>query len=101
MVTGSSVGTGGEPKRVQRLWQAVAPTTTPLHREASGTRLQPRAEPAGPPAAPHLKFSAVLGTTSANSSIFMRPTSCRERAREQPAQRPAAGLKPPPSATEP
>lgn len=28
-------------------------------------------------ASPYLKFSAVLGTTSANSSIFMRPTSCK------------------------
>lgn len=30
-------------------------------------------------AAPYLKFSAVLGTTSAKSSIFMRPTSCSRR----------------------
>lgn len=49
---------------------------------------QPRAgrpaEPVVTPAAPHLKFSAVLGTTSANSSIFMRPTSCRDSSRLSP-----------------
>lgn len=66
---------------------------------------QPRAgrpaEPVVTPAAPHLKFSAVLGTTSANSSIFMRPTSCRDSSRlsplpHTPPQRSSRPLPPPP-----
>lgn len=56
----------------------------------------------------YLKFSAVLGTTSANSSIFMRPTSCTKSggsARSAPlppapAQLPAAAT-PPREVTQP
>lgn len=60
------------------------------------------AEPVVTPAAPHLKFSAVLGTTSANSSIFMRPTSCRDSSRlsplpHTPPQRSSRPLPPPPA----
>ena len=53
---------------------------------------------------PYLKFSAVLGTTSAKSSIFMRPTSCRRNGRRNTQLTTAvheARKLPPPSAAWP